>query len=602
MSAPEESLSPEASVPELVEAERVAMLYRLAPRTLLTAFFFSFAVYLVFRPVTPAAILIPWLIVNNAITLARYLKILAYRRAQPPVHDAELWFNRFILLTFAAGIVWGLMGTLLLPLGRLEYQALVTLLLVGTAAVGLFTLGSSNLAYLCMAVPALLPPALFMIVVGDAASSLHGWALLAFLVLVVINARLGERNLTELLTLRFENARIAREKEAALVEARAAGQAKLQFLANMSHEIRTPLNGILGMTQLLRDSPVDDLQAHRLDTVHSSGEHLLVLINDVLDFSKISAGKLDIDRKPFDLCRAVYEVTDLLVPRAEARGLRLSVKLANDVPAWVMGDAGRLKQVLGNLVANAIKFTDEGSVQVNVLLEPANEQGLRNRLHFEITDTGVGIAEPDQARLFEPFRQVDASATRRHGGTGLGLAISRQLVELMGGAIGVRSQRYQGSTFWFTVAFAPCSVPEPVAAAAAQKPARPKLSGRVLLVEDNVVNREIVQAMLAARGIHVQCADDGREAVERATTDTFDLILMDCQLPLLDGYQATERIRAHESHAGTSRVPIVALTANAVLGDRERCLAADMDDYLAKPFRQEQLIAAIERWLPAARP
>jgi signal transduction histidine kinase/CheY-like chemotaxis protein len=585
-------------IDDLANAERVAMLYRLVTRTLLTAIAFSIVIFLIFRAVTPDTILVPWLIANNGVTALRFLLVHAYRRAKPSAAEAQSWHARFVALTLVAGVIWGMMGWLLLPANRPDFEVIAVVSVVGTAAVGLLTLGSSRVAFLAMTVPALLPASIWIPLHGEGLSVLLGILVFAFLVIMVANSAVGERNILELMRLRFENARIAADREVALVAAQAAGQAKMRFLANMSHEIRTPLNGIIGMAHLLARTPLEDEQRRRVDALLHSGEHLLTVVNRVLDFSKASAGKLELKRQPFELRRAIGEAISLFVTSAEARGIALTTRVAPDVPAWVEGDAGRLTQVINNLVGNAIKFTEKGRISLEVSRVPATATAAAAppRLRFEIRDTGIGIAPQDQARLFEPFRQLDDSATRRHGGTGLGLAISRELVVLMGGEIGLESRPGEGSLFWFTLAL-------PETRAMAPPPARAtgtvRLAGRVLLVEDNALNLEIARTLLAVQGLDVCCAVDGAEAVRLAAAETFDAILMDCQMPVLDGFAATARIRQHERSAGLPRVPIIALTASALEGDRERCLAADMDDYLAKPFDPGQLAGHLQRWLEA---
>ncbi len=555
-------------IDDLANSERVAMLYRLVTRTLATAIIFSVGVYVVFQPVTPARILVPWLIANNLVTLLRFGLVYAYRRAKPAPSEAGLWHARFVAMTLLAGVVWGMMGTILLPPNRMDYEVFAVVCVIGTSAVGLFTLGSSRAAFLAMAVPVLLPAAIWIPLHGEGLSILLGFMVLAFLGITLINSSVGERNVLELLRLRFENARIATDREAALVAAQAAGQAKMRFLANMSHEIRTPLNGILGMAHLLARSPLDDGQRRRVDSLLHSGRHLLTVVNGVLDFSKVSEGKLELARRPFDLRRTIGEALSLFTARAEIRGIALAMRVAQDVPAWVDGDAGRLTQVLNNLVGNAVKFTERGRIALEVGRMPGSPDCLR----FEVRDTGIGIAPADQGRLFEPFRQVDDSATRRHGGTGLGLAISRELVTLMGGEIGLESRPGEGSVFWFTAELPETHAPAPQPSR--ETGASVTLSGRVLVVEDNDINREIARDILAGQGLEVRCASDGAQAVALADTEVFDVILMDCQMPVLDGFAATGRIRAREREMGQSRVPIVALTASALEGDRERGLAA----------------------------
>jgi signal transduction histidine kinase/ActR/RegA family two-component response regulator len=580
-----------------VYAERVALLYSMTPFTLAMAVLLSTIITVAAASVVPFASLVSWYAANNGVSLWRYMLIRRYRRVQPSPEVARAWAWPFILLTAAAGAIWGLLGTWLFPPNDPASQAMMLVILVGTSAVGLFTLGSMAVAYAAICLPMLLPPAAHLFMIGGQANDVFGVGLLLLSFIAVSNARRHQRNTAELLRLRFVNARIAEERERALQSAEHASYVKSRFLANMSHEIRTPLNGILGMTQLLADSRLDDEQRFRLDVVQRSGRHLLVLINDILDFSKIEAGRLAVEHAPFDLRRAVADVTDLLAAIAHDKRIAFHTAIAADVPSWVEGDVARVKQVLQNLLGNAIKFTDHGSVRLNVRKGVPGEPSLR----FEVEDTGPGIPEDQQKTVFDAFRQVDGSHARRHGGTGLGLTISRELARAMGGDVGCTSEMGRGSTFWFTAELAETAMPETAMRhAREQREADIRLTGRVLLAEDNSINALVAMGHLEKLGLAVECVENGKQALERAINGGYDLILMDCQMPEMDGFEATRRIRSYEQANGRKRVAVVALTANAIRGDEERCIAAGMDGYLAKPFQASDLRAALERHLPRA--
>ena len=588
--------SPSPDVAALAFAARVEQLYRLNPRTLATAVVFSVATFFLYLGATPLRVLLGWLVVNNLVSVARYALVRAYRRASPTPDEAPLWHRRFVVGTFVAGVIWGMLGSVLLPPGDTEYHAIATAALVGTTGVGLYTLAASRVAYLSLTVPTLLQGAVVIPLGGEWVSLMLGGGLGIFILIAIVNSSMVEGVQDEMLRLRFENSRIAAEREAALVAAQAAAEARMRFLANMSHEIRTPLNGILGMGRLLATGHLDAAQRRRVDTVIASGDHLLALVNGVLDFSKISAGKLEIERRPFALREAVGGAVSLLAARADERDIGLRIRVADSVPRWVEGDAARLSQVLINLVGNAVKFTENGHVAVNVRGVPGRDGAPTSRLLFEVIDTGVGIAPADRERIFEAFQQGDDRTTRRHGGTGLGLAISKEIVQLMGGEIGCESTPGQGSRFWFRVELPAVEAPPERAG----KPAN-GVTAHLLLVEDNPINREIAKEALEFSGFVVACAEDGEQAVALSAEMAFDAILMDCQLPVLDGYGATQRIREREAAAGAKRVPIIALTANVMAEDRERCLAAGMDDYLPKPFDFDDLVACVGRWVGEAK-
>jgi PAS domain S-box-containing protein len=380
--------------------------------------------------------------------------------------------------------------------------------------------------------------------------------------------------------------------EQALIQAREqaieSSRLKSEFLASMSHEIRTPMNGVTGMLELLLEESLTDQQRKRVSVALGSAQALLTIINDILDLSKIEAGKLDLVPEWTDVRALVDDVVGLLRPMANDKGLQVESSCGADVPARVLADGGRLRQVLLNLAGNAVKFTDEGRVSMAVTVVSTTRE--RVRLRCSVSDTGIGIPADQIPLVFEKFTQLEGAAERRTNGTGLGLSICRKLIDLMGGSIQVASQPGKGSRFWFDVEV-PFAGQERMTA-----PAKPQATAdvsrardaRVLLVEDNPVNRQFALAVLKSVGAMITVAVDGSEAVRLASESEYDLILMDCQMPVMDGYEATRRIRA----AGIT-TPVIALTANAMEGDRDRCAAAGMDDYLAKPIRPDTLRAAV---------
>jgi signal transduction histidine kinase/DNA-binding response OmpR family regulator len=425
------------------------------------------------------------------------------------------------------------------------------------------------------------------------------------------NLALEEKVRQRTLSLQQLNAELEVERQ----NAEAANRAKTEFVANISHELRTPMNGILGMAQLILNTPLNQKQYQQLNILYESGNNLLTIINELLDLSKIEAGKMELETVPFNFLQTIENAVTLLRVRAQEKGLSLEIQAGDTIPQ-VMGDNNRLRQVVLNLVSNAIKFTNEGGVTVSVVLESLVDGNAV--LKVAVIDTGIGIPQHEVSHLFDKFHQVDASTSRKYGGTGLGLFICRQLITLMGGKIGVETQEGKGCTFWFTlslpvveaptqlsvslpqlqlpetVSFTPA--PEPTSAAPAADLQQPTC--RILLVEDDKINQIVAKMTLEELGCQLDIANNGEEAVDMVADEHYDLVLMDVHMPVLDGYAATQRIRQREVGTNT-HLPIVAMTADVITSDLDKCVDAGMDDALAKPVTKAALEEMLDKWLKA---
>jgi len=582
------SVAQEPGLAERVLDAQTVMLYLRVQTSTLAGMAFALLVCLGLLPFVNHTLAWAWFALRIAVSSTRLLLGYWFFRVAP--QGDAVWCRRFVAMLAVDGFAWGLVSILLTPQGELYVAALLLTAVVGVALIGLFVLQPSWRASATFLTTILLPVALHQ-VLGDTGFGLYaGLGLMMFLGIALLEARRAEVRIRELLTLRFTTDRIAEERAEALRMAQRQSTVKSQFLATMSHEMRTPLHGILGLTRMLQnEKPAEP--GEQLLLIERAGEHLLTLINDILDFSKLEAGQVRLSPQVFDLAALIDDVASLSMPAAFQVGLTLTTRLNMPKPCYVRGDPSRLRQVLHNLVGNAIKFTEQGAVTV-----VARYRGSRARI--AVHDTGVGISPEELPRSFDAFHQADSSFTRRFGGTGLGLTIARELARAMGGDLVCTSKQGRGSCFTVTVDLAAAPDPSPAVDGAAAGGG--VLQGHVLLAEDNPVNALVAEAALKNMGLTVELVEDGLQALASFRAQPPDLVLLDCQMPVMDGFEAVRRMREHEGEQGLRRTPVVALTANALAGDREQSLAAGMDDHLAKPFRDEELRAVLRRLLVPA--
>jgi len=585
----------------------------------------SFAVLMAWylRDTVALPLIAGWMAAKLGIVAVRMAQGTLFARRVGPV--GPHWHLASFALLALDGLIWGLGGAWLMA-HSVQLASLVAAILACVTCVATFGLQASVRATVAYVVPILLPALLALLRRDDDVGWVGGIGLAMLLGLQLMTARRSQARLDQGVRLRLQAQQLAAEREDALLQARRQAAVKTQFLANISHELRTPLHGILGLARLLHARTTVPADAQRLALIESSGTHLLRLINDLMDASRIETGHFELHADRFELHEQVRQVADLHAIRAADKGLSFRCDVDAPRPCWLFGDPVRLRQVMHNLLGNAIKFTERGQVRLGVRRK-AGDDGLQ----IEVADTGPGMAPADVAHAFEAFRQAGATVGRPREGTGLGLTISREIARAMGGDLRIDSRLGEGTTLLFQaqVPDAPAATIGPEVrprvgsdVAGAAEPDRPEPATttataagttsttapdaadgsprrvRVLLAEDDELNAMIAGAYLEHLGVQVERALDGREAAERAVQGPRrpDLVLMDCRMPVMDGYESARQIRDQERARGLGRLPIVALTATVTDDDRRRCLQAGMDDFLSKPFESDELAAVIARW------